>query len=411
MHLVSLFEILSRIATLQRHTKSLIILSRTFHSASSDSLLLPVAEPSEPALHRLNRYLRSAGRYGPSPFLVAQFGGVGEITQSFCRACAVHGGTYILGAQGRASRLRVLPLVEGEGENSDQDRKGNDNQQAKENEDEDDKVQVQVQVQGQDRTNRPRVEVTIPAQSKPITASHLIMPNTTSSRNILTHAGVEFPSPIQSSSSTTSVNLVAILPALPSTLAPYLRQKSTNADEGEDGEENEPSEDDLTVDAAFVIFPPTSDQESVVRCLLVGEGTGSCPAGQCEYIEIESVPEIPGVRVGPFWLLTSYLCLLSSPSCPSDAILQPQTCSTSKHSLTTRTTNHPNLSSLPIFPASSVTISCRFSAPTTSIPSTAQRHHWQSGKTRTYICLLLAIPRSQGKGKDMDGSKDWIKRP
>ncbi|KAK7696481.1 hypothetical protein QCA50_001138 [Cerrena zonata] len=50
-----------------------------------------------PALQRIRRYLRSAGRYGPSPFLVGHYGGIGEIAQGFCRAAAVGGATYILG--------------------------------------------------------------------------------------------------------------------------------------------------------------------------------------------------------------------------------------------------------------------------------------------------------------------------
>ncbi|KAK2459728.1 hypothetical protein APHAL10511_008262 [Amanita phalloides] len=50
-----------------------------------------------PALARLRRYIRSSGRYGPSPFLIGQYGGTGEIAQGFCRAAAVHGAVYILG--------------------------------------------------------------------------------------------------------------------------------------------------------------------------------------------------------------------------------------------------------------------------------------------------------------------------
>ncbi|KAG6873997.1 hypothetical protein C0995_007953 [Termitomyces sp. Mi166 len=56
--------------------------------------------PTEPAvlvLHRIRRYLRSIGRYGPSPFLVGHYGGTGEIAQGFCRASAVSGGVYVLG--------------------------------------------------------------------------------------------------------------------------------------------------------------------------------------------------------------------------------------------------------------------------------------------------------------------------
>jgi RAB protein geranylgeranyltransferase component A len=54
-------------------------------------------DPTLPALKRLHRYLHSAGRYGPSPFLVGYYGGAGEIAQGFCRTSAVHGGVYILG--------------------------------------------------------------------------------------------------------------------------------------------------------------------------------------------------------------------------------------------------------------------------------------------------------------------------
>ncbi|KAH7344118.1 GDP dissociation inhibitor-domain-containing protein [Rhizoctonia solani] len=50
-----------------------------------------------PALVRTRTYLRSVGRYGPSPFLIGHYGGAGELAQGFCRTCAVGGGTYVLG--------------------------------------------------------------------------------------------------------------------------------------------------------------------------------------------------------------------------------------------------------------------------------------------------------------------------
>ncbi|KAG6885790.1 hypothetical protein C0993_009896 [Termitomyces sp. T159_Od127] len=54
-------------------------------------------EPAVPVLYRIRRYLRSIGKYGPSPFLIGHYGGTGEIAQGFCRASAVSGGVYILG--------------------------------------------------------------------------------------------------------------------------------------------------------------------------------------------------------------------------------------------------------------------------------------------------------------------------
>ncbi|KAF8211803.1 GDP dissociation inhibitor-domain-containing protein [Mycena galopus ATCC 62051] len=58
---------------------------------------LSPTDPTWPALHRIRRYLRSAGRYGASPFLVGHYGSSGEIAQGFCRTAAVSAAVYILG--------------------------------------------------------------------------------------------------------------------------------------------------------------------------------------------------------------------------------------------------------------------------------------------------------------------------
>ena len=49
-----------------------------------DKLMLPI-EPSTSALLRMRHYMRSAGRYGNSPFLMGHYGGLGEMVQGFCR--------------------------------------------------------------------------------------------------------------------------------------------------------------------------------------------------------------------------------------------------------------------------------------------------------------------------------------
>ncbi|TEB35485.1 hypothetical protein FA13DRAFT_1728294 [Coprinellus micaceus] len=46
-------------------------------------------DPTLPALLRLRGYVRGVGRYGPSPFLVGHYGGLGDISQGFC--------VYVLG--------------------------------------------------------------------------------------------------------------------------------------------------------------------------------------------------------------------------------------------------------------------------------------------------------------------------
>ncbi|KAI0959198.1 hypothetical protein AcW1_004099 [Taiwanofungus camphoratus] len=60
---------------------------------------ISASDTTLPALQRIRRYLRSAGRYGASPFLVGHYGGLGEIAQGFCRISAVNGAIYILGRQ------------------------------------------------------------------------------------------------------------------------------------------------------------------------------------------------------------------------------------------------------------------------------------------------------------------------
>ena len=60
------------------------------------------------ALQLIRKYLRSTGRYGPSPFLFGHYGGVGEIAQGFCRTAAVAGATYILGRNVLSSQMADL---------------------------------------------------------------------------------------------------------------------------------------------------------------------------------------------------------------------------------------------------------------------------------------------------------------
>ncbi|KAJ2853249.1 hypothetical protein J3B02_003231, partial [Coemansia erecta] len=45
---------------------------------------------------RVRKYVRAMGRYGRMAYLCAMYGGASELSQAFCRLCAVSGGTYIL---------------------------------------------------------------------------------------------------------------------------------------------------------------------------------------------------------------------------------------------------------------------------------------------------------------------------
>lgn len=104
------------------------------------------------------------------------------------------------------------------------------------------------------------VSITLHSHPRPLTADHL----------------VANPDYIQPDSDAvngghTTAHAIAILPSLP----PMLLQESK-----EDVDLDE-EEEDKNEDAMIVVFPP-EDDKPLVRALLMGEGTGSCPGGQCE---------------------------------------------------------------------------------------------------------------------------------
>ncbi|WVQ79147.1 hypothetical protein IAT38_001243 [Cryptococcus sp. DSM 104549] len=172
-----------------------------------------------PALLRTRRYLKSIGRYGPSAFLVGQYGGAGEVAQGFCRACAVFGGTYVLGESA------IPESIEASGDRG--------------------------------------ITFKLPCHPRPVTASHLIA----SSR----HIPSSFLTPPASSETSVTSHCVAIVSSLPEAL----QRKKAPVQEGEEGTEEEVVNDDTAV----VVFPPEGDSP-LVRCFVMAYGTGSCPSGQ-----------------------------------------------------------------------------------------------------------------------------------
>ncbi|KAH9995185.1 GDP dissociation inhibitor-domain-containing protein [Russula compacta] len=82
------YEFLQSKFSLTQDIADAIVYALAFCSSTADVTLH--------ALTRLRSYLRSAGRYGASPFLVGHYGGLGEIAQGFCRVSAVNGAVYIL---------------------------------------------------------------------------------------------------------------------------------------------------------------------------------------------------------------------------------------------------------------------------------------------------------------------------
>ncbi|KAF8803723.1 FAD/NAD(P)-binding domain-containing protein [Phlegmacium glaucopus] len=86
---VPFLEFLQTTFSLNEEIASVITYALAFCASPIDATL--------PTLLRLRTFLRSTGRYGPSPFLIGHYGGIGDIAQGFCRAAAVSGGVYILG--------------------------------------------------------------------------------------------------------------------------------------------------------------------------------------------------------------------------------------------------------------------------------------------------------------------------
>jgi len=107
--------------------------------------------------------------------------------------------------------------------------------------------------------NDDSVTLKIPCHPRPITAKHLV----TSPDHLPPDIR---PQPKSSEGKT--AHCIALLSALPESLR---RPKTEPVDAEEEGED----------DTAVIIFPPTESQ-GLVRALVMGEGTGSCPAGQCK---------------------------------------------------------------------------------------------------------------------------------
>lgn len=178
-----------------------------------------LADPALPALKRTRRYLQSIGRYGTGAFLVGQYGGAGEIAQGFCRACAVHGGTYVLGAAGEPESIG---WVDG------------------------------------------GVRLKLPCHPTPITAKHLI-----SAADYLPRGSSSGGRSEDNSGRT--LHAVVVLPSMP----PLLQKRPAPEAEVATSEDEEKAQDDTAV----IIFPPAAGLP-LIRAFITGDGSGSCPSGQ-----------------------------------------------------------------------------------------------------------------------------------
>lgn len=202
------------------------------------------------------------GRYGPSPFLVGHYGGVGEISQGFCRVAAVNGAVYILGRKIVSVSAEATPTQPTDGQPGETDSPK-------------DHYPYSVCLE----------DIPEPLYARAIISSNSYMPNQLSSYGRRTR----FPSTLEAAHAPMSIARCVAIAENPILLHPpsqeeYLEEED---DEGREREESEPKAD-KTIDTAVLVFPPASldagSSESSAVVVMTGEGTLSSPKGKCKCI-------------------------------------------------------------------------------------------------------------------------------
>ncbi|KAJ7211924.1 GDP dissociation inhibitor-domain-containing protein [Mycena haematopus] len=238
---------------------------------------LSPTEPTLPTLHRMRRYLRSAGRYGPSPFLVGHYGSSGEIAQGFCRTAAVSGGVYILGRD--------------------------------------------IESVSSSSSSQPKHVLRLADFPDALTCSLLISSPAYSPSHATPVIPLQSPSsPFSVSSPTYGVARCIAIIDRPLSLGSH----TTSSTEDEDAippDDSTPSDDATApapstppvLDTAVIVFPPASlaggSLTAAATVLLTGEGTMSCPKGKwILYLALPLLTPTPtSIDADPQALLKPYL--------------------------------------------------------------------------------------------------------
>jgi hypothetical protein len=201
------------------------------------------ADTTLPALKRIRTALRSAGRYGPSPFLIGHYGGAGEIAQGFCRTAAVQGSVYILGRP----ILSVLPHSQNPLEGQDQ-------------------PLGRFSIQVEDLPDQLTTDIIITAEDH---VEEALVPLV---KPLDVHASEGVPEAV--------ARCIAILER-PVSFDPREQMESRVDDMVEEQEQREKE-----VDTGIIVFPPGSlpggSREVAVTALITGEGSMSSPRGKCK---------------------------------------------------------------------------------------------------------------------------------
>lgn len=217
-------------------------------------------DPTLPALQRLRRYLRSTGRYGPSPFLVGHYGGLGELAQGFCRTSAVGGGIYILGRE-----VASITMI---GKDPQTDNGDSHSSPAT-----DSGLRWSLRLEGFDQEVRAATVVTspdyLPVDLQP--KAHLITSPSpaTSPRSTFARGIVLIDRPIHFISSGQATSSL----------------EDPDPENEEDNEVTQTSQTNDYIDTALLVFPPSSvdggSATSSVNVLITGEASMSAPRNHC----------------------------------------------------------------------------------------------------------------------------------
>lgn len=195
-------------------------------------------ETTEVAMARAKSHMQSVGRYGNSAYLVGQYGGAGELAQGYCRASAVKGGMFILAHEIKSAKRDAASA---------------------------------------------KWEIGIDGIDDAVTADYIV-----SSEEMLQQLGIQDPAPGQASASdfaeTVLYKAVLVLDR-PIQFAAAVGKDASS--EGQSTQETLPETkaSESPPETGLVVFPPGSigGNANTVTVLMMGEGTFSCPKGQCKY--------------------------------------------------------------------------------------------------------------------------------
>lgn len=125
-------------------------------------------------------------------------------------------------------------------------------------------------------------KLSIACQAEPVCAKHII-----ANADYLPPDLVTSETSASEADARTTAHVIAVLPSIPKSL----RRGPSPAAAGEEGSVQETEQDDTAV----VVFPP-EDGRGLVRALLMGDGTGSCPSGQCESLASPQLTSVNACR-------------------------------------------------------------------------------------------------------------------